>query len=58
MQPESIDKTIDEMESRWFDARHTMTEADKMVADYNRGLTSLNEPALVPTEQAQPEMKL
>lgn len=56
--PESIDKTIDEMESRWFDARHTMTEADKMVADYNRGLTSLNEPALASTEQAQPEMKL
>ena len=27
--PESIDKTIDEMESRWFDARHTMTEAEK-----------------------------
>lgn len=56
--PESIDKTIDEMESRWFDARHTMTEADKMVADYNRRLTSLNKPALVPTEQAQSEMKL
>lgn len=53
--PESIDKTIDEMESRWYDARHTMTEADKMVADYNRGLTSLNQPALAPAEH---EMKL
>lgn len=56
--PESIDKTIDEMESRWFDARHTMTEAEKMVTDYNRGLTLLNEQALVSSEQTQPEIKL
>ena len=48
--PESIDKTIDEMESRWFDARHTMTEAEKMVADYNAGSTVLNEQAIVPAE--------
>ena len=41
--PKSIDKTIDEMESRWYDAEHTMTEAEKMVADYNNGLTVLNE---------------
>lgn len=44
--PESIDKTIDEMESRWFDARHTMTEAEKMVEDYNNGLTVLNDASL------------
>ena len=56
--PDSIDKTIDEMESRWYDARHTMTEADKMVADYNAGLTMLNQPALAASEPAQPEMKL
>lgn len=43
--PESIDKTIDGMESRWFDARHTMTEAEKMVEDYNNGLTVLNNDA-------------
>lgn len=41
--PFSIDKTIDAMESRWFDDRHTMTEAEKMVADYNNGLTMLND---------------
>lgn len=39
----SIDKTIDEMESRWCDDCHTMTEAKKMVSDYNKGLTILNE---------------
>lgn len=42
--PFSIDKTIDAMESRWWDERHTMTEAEKMVSDYNNGLTVLNEP--------------
>lgn len=41
--PFSIDKTIDAMESRWCDDRHTVTEAEKMVADYNNGLTILNE---------------
>lgn len=41
--PFSIDKTIDAMESRWWDERHTMTEAEKMVIDYNDGLTILNE---------------
>lgn len=34
---DTIDATLDEMECRWFDAAHTMTEADKMVEDYNRG---------------------
>ncbi len=41
--PFSIDKTIDAMESRWYDSGHTMTEATKMVTDYNNGLTMLNE---------------
>lgn len=41
--PFSIDKTIDAMESRWWDEHHTMTEAEKMVADYNNELTILNE---------------
>lgn len=51
--PFSIDKTIDAMESRWLDDRHTMTEAEKMVVDYNNGLTILNEqnPACENTEQ-------
>ena len=55
--PESIDKTIDEMESRWFDARHTVTEAEKMVSDYNSGLTSLNEQTHISFERTQAEMK-
>ena len=29
--PESIDKTIDEMESRWYDATHRQTDAEKML---------------------------
>lgn len=45
--PFSIDKTIDAMESRWYDDRHTMTEADKMISDYNNGLTMLNEQSSV-----------
>ena len=40
--PFSIDKTIDAMESRWYDDRHTITEAEKMVEDYNNGLTVLS----------------
>lgn len=41
--PSSIDKTLAEMESRWYDSTHTMTEAEKMVADYNDGLCTLSE---------------
>lgn len=41
--PFSIDKTIDAMESQWYDDHHTMTEAEKMVDDYNAGLTILND---------------
>lgn len=40
--PSSIDKTICEMESRWYDSTHRQTEAEKMVDDYNNGLTVLN----------------
>lgn len=40
---DSIDKTIDEMECRWYDSSRTMTEAEKMVADYNDGLCELSE---------------
>lgn len=40
---DSIDKTIDEMESRWYDSTHTLTEAEKMIADYNDGLCTLAE---------------
>lgn len=41
--PRSVEKTIDEMESRWSDDSETLTEAEKMVKDYNNGLTILNE---------------
>ena len=33
----SIETTVGEMESRWYDSAHTMTEAEKMVEDYNNG---------------------
>ena len=51
--PESIvDKTIDEMESRWYDSSHQQTEAEKMVQDYNDGLTILNDPSLAYVDTA------
>ena len=35
---DTVDATLSEMESRWYDTAHTMTEADKMVSDYNNGI--------------------
>ena len=35
---DTIEATLSEMESRWYDSAHTMTEAEKMVEDYNNGL--------------------
>ncbi len=34
---DTIDATLSEMESRWYDEGHTITEAEKMVKDYNKG---------------------
>ena len=34
---DTVDATLSEMESRWYDTAHTMTEAEKMVNDYNNG---------------------
>ena len=34
---DTIEATLSEMESRWYDEDHTITEAEKMVRDYNRG---------------------
>ena len=34
---DTVDATLSEMESRWYDTAHTMTEAEKMVDDYNNG---------------------
>ena len=33
----TVDATLGEMESRWFDREHTITEAEKMIKDYNTG---------------------
>ncbi len=46
LHPENVDKTIDEMESRWYDPKHQQTEAEKMLEDYNNGLTILNDQSL------------
>ena len=35
---DTVDATLSEMESRWYDSAHTMTEAEKMVNDYNNGI--------------------
>ena len=37
---DTIEATLNEMENRWYDAGHTITEAEKMVEDYNNGLLS------------------
>lgn len=49
----SIDKTIDAMESRWYDYNHRQTEAEKMVDDYNNGQTVLNDENLAYTANKQ-----
>ena len=33
----TIEATLSEMEGRWYDKEHTITEAEKMVKDYNKG---------------------
>ena len=49
----SVDKTIDEMEARWYDSTHEQTEAEKMGEDYNNGLTVLNKPSLATSDEGQ-----
>ena len=34
---DTVEATLSEMESRWYDSAHTMTEAEKMIEDYNNG---------------------
>lgn len=55
----TVEATLAEMESRWYDAAHTMTEAEKMVAAYNDGLLPLaqNEP-LSALDMGQADMAL
>ena len=43
---ESVDNTIAEMASRWYDSKHLQTEAEKMVEDYNNGHTILTDSSL------------
>ena len=51
---DTVEATLAEMESRWYDADHTITEADKMVQDYNNGLCILSEPeSLAPIDMGQ-----
>ena len=47
---DTIDATLSEMESRWYDTAHTMTEAEKMVNDYNNGIAIFDSIEL-PNEQ-------
>ncbi len=39
----TIEDTISEMESRWYDAAHTKSEADMMVDDYNDGKLGIDQ---------------
>lgn len=36
---DTVEDTISEMESRWYDSKHTITEADKMIEDHNKGVS-------------------
>ena len=47
---DTVDATLSEMESRWYDTAHTMTEAEKMVNDYNNGIAIFDSIEL-PNEQ-------
>ena len=54
----TIEDTLAEMESRWYDSSHRMTEAEKMVEDYNNGLTSLGEQSIACVDMGLPTMKM
>lgn len=55
----SVDATLSEMESRWFDADETITEADKMVRDYQKGYLTREsaEEMLCAAQGEQPHME-
>lgn len=55
---DTVEDTLAEMESRWYDGGHTMTEAEKMVDDYNHGQTALNTQQYAEPVMAQPEMRM
>lgn len=51
--PESVENTIYEMNSRWYDRSHTQSEGEKMLEDYNNGLTILNDISLAYCDTGQ-----
>ena len=55
---DTIEDTLSAMESRWYDGSQTMTEAEKMIDDYNNGLTPLNEQEHPSVDMVQPQMKM
>ena len=50
---DTIEATLSEMESHWYDSAHTMTEAEKMVEDYNNGVSPLNDYSLATVDTGQ-----
>ena len=50
---DTIEATLSEMESRWYDSAHTMTEAEKMIEDYNNGVSPLNDFSLATVDTGQ-----
>ena len=54
---DTIDATLWEMESRWYDKEHTITEAEKMVADYNKGMLAGYDCEVVPAAQKTMKME-
>lgn len=55
---DTVEATLDEMESRWYDAKHTMTEAEKMVDDYNNGLLPMQTESLATVDTGQADQTL
>lgn len=55
---DTVEGTLDEMECRWYDAEHTVTEAEKMVDDYNKGLLPGQREALSSADMEQAEQSL
>ena len=50
----TVEATLSEMESRWFDTGHTITQADKMVRDFQNGyLTRESAEELLAQEKLQ-----
>ena len=49
----SVEHTIMEMEQRWYDRSHEYLESEKMIEDYNNGLTILNDQSLAYCDTGQ-----